>query len=100
MHNIGCYDGAGVSEKPAKDIWKSIRYRLNTLFGFLCTTIDMSQFYTYYSSTGEMTLKTMLSEDKLKQTSGWRNHNHRWMLIFYICRSKTVKIIEVFNLYV
>ncbi|MGN0573853.1 MAG: hypothetical protein ACI4IX_07935 [Acutalibacteraceae bacterium] len=32
-------------------------------------SIDMSQFYTYYISTGEMTLKTVLAEEKLKPTN-------------------------------
>ena len=31
-------------------------------------TIDLSQFYSYYISTGEMTLKTTLAEGELKPT--------------------------------
>ena len=32
-------------------------------------TIDLSQFYSYYISTGEMTLKTTLAEGELKPTN-------------------------------
>ncbi|MGN0573852.1 MAG: hypothetical protein ACI4IX_07930 [Acutalibacteraceae bacterium] len=39
-HNIGCYDGAGESEKPSFNFSESIVNRLNTLLGFIYTAID------------------------------------------------------------
>ena len=39
VHNIGCYDGAGESEKPVKNIFKCLYNRMNTLLGFIYTAI-------------------------------------------------------------
>lgn len=39
IHNIGCYDGSGESERPVKSISKCLYNRMNTLLGFVYTAI-------------------------------------------------------------
>lgn len=68
MRDKGVYDDISFAglEKRAKDYNAAHENQKNTVG---VRTIDLTTFYTYYISTGEMTLKTLLAEDELKPTS-------------------------------
>lgn len=67
MRDYGIYEDISFDAREAKaKAYNEAHQDQKNVVGL--NSIDMSQFYTYYISTGEMTLKTMLAEDKLQPT--------------------------------